>query len=209
MTIHAENLEKKFHSETIFKDLSFTAESGKITVITGSSGCGKSTLLSLLGLLQKPDQGQIFLDQKNITALSDRDASALRCNCFGFTFQNAQLIGSLTVYDNLCIPYMLAGKKPDQKAIADGLQEYGLAHRIYHYPNQLSTGQKRRISMLRALLLSPDILFADEPTNDLDEQNVHFITQQLLAYRKKQKTVILVTHAPELIQIADENYTMR
>lgn len=211
--LSCEKICKSYGEETILRDLSGQFAPGEITAILGESGRGKSTLISILGLLLKPDSGRVLLDGKSLLDLPEEEQAKIRNRRFGFLFQSPQLIGSIRVRENVRVPLLLAGKDqagPGKRSRreADGrveelLSELGLSHRLDHYPFQLSIGQKRRAALARALIMDPDILFADEPTNDLDRENREIVTGKLMEMRERGKTVIIVTHDEELAAAAD------
>lgn len=203
MILSAENLCKSYGAEQILKDISLTVEPGQSIAVLGTSGRGKSTLISIMGLLLQPDSGTLSLDGENILQFDDASKSKIRNQDFGFLFQHTQLIGSITVLDNVLVPALLARKKGMEQRAKELLDNLGLSHRLYHYPHQLSIGQKRRVSIARALLLEPQIVFADEPTNDLDEENAELVGKQLFKLPEEGKTLILVTHDKDLAARAE------
>lgn len=203
MILSAENLCKSYGAEQILKDISLTVEPGQSIAVLGTSGRGKSTLISIMGLLLQPDSGTLSLDGENILQFDDASKSKIRNQDFGFLFQHTQLIGSITVLDNVLVPALLARKKGMEQRAKELLDNLGLSHRLYHYPHQLSIGQKRRVSIARALLLEPQIVFADEPTNDLDEENAELVGEQLFKLPEEGKTLILVTHDKDLAARAE------
>ncbi|MCB6993585.1 ABC transporter ATP-binding protein [bacterium 210820-DFI.6.37] len=194
MIITAQNICKSYDEENILENISFSVGPGESLAILGESGRGKSTLISILGLLLQPDCGRVLLDGRDIIALKDIEKSKIRNKKFGFIFQHTQLIGSITVLDNVLVPAFLAGRQDLSQRAEALLEELGLSHRKYYYPYQLSIGQKRRVSLARALLMEPQIVFADEPTNDLDEENAGIVEEQLFKLLRQQRTLILVTH---------------
>lgn len=203
MILSAENLCKSYGAEQILKDISLTVEPGQSIAVLGTSGRGKSTLISIMGLLLQPDSGTLSLDGENILQFDDASKSKIRNQDFGFLFQHTQLIGSITILDNVLVPALLARKKGMEQRAKELLDNLGLSHRLYHYPHQLSIGQKRRVSIARALLLEPQIVFADEPTNDLDEENAELVGEQLFKLPEEGKTLILVTHDKDLAARAE------
>lgn len=198
MLLRAEQISKSYGQEQILKDISFSLESGQSMAILGPSGRGKTTLLSIAGLLLYPDKGQLFLDEREILGLTDGEKSEIRNKAFGFLFQNTQLIGSVNVLDNVLIPALLARKKDMESRAKELLAELGLSHRLDYYPHQLSVGQKRRVSLARAILLEPQFVFADEPTNDLDEESAGLVKEQLFRLPEEGKSLMFVTHDKEL-----------
>lgn len=204
MLLHGEGLSKYYGDKGILDQVSLTLEENSSLALTGPSGSGKTTLLSILGLLLEPTSGTVFFHDKNITALSDHEKSSLRNESFGFIFQGTQLIGSLTVLDNVLVPGYLARRRGLETKAKKLLQELGMSHRLAYYPHQLSIGQKRRVSIARALLLDPVIVFADEPTNDLDPELSSWVGDYLLDLPSRGCSLVLVTHDHQLARRADK-----
>lgn len=202
MILRAEKICKSYGEEQILKDVSLCVGPGQSVAVMGTSGRGKSTLISIMGLLLQPDGGSLFLGDRNLLQLSDRQKAGVRNREFGFLFQHTQLIGSVTVLDNVLVPALLARKKGMEERAKMLIDELGISHRMHHYPHQLSIGQKRRASVARALLLDPQVLFADEPTNDLDEENAKIVGRQIFRLPEEGKTLILVTHDKKLARRA-------
>ncbi|HWQ73975.1 MAG TPA: ABC transporter ATP-binding protein [Syntrophomonas sp.] len=198
MLLRADHISKQYDDEMILREVSLEVKPRESLVIIGPSGCGKSTILSILGLLLQPTKGEIIFEDQAVTSLSDDEKSKLRNRSFGFIFQNPQLIGSLSVLDNVLMPASLARKRNQTDKAIEILHDLGLESRLNHYPHQLSIGQKRRAAIARALLLDPAIVFADEPTNDLDPQRAARIGDFLLNLPRKGKALILVTHDTRL-----------
>lgn len=203
MILKGEALCKSYGEEIILDSTDLEIRSGESVAITGESGSGKSTLISVMGLLLEPDSGSVCLDGTDLLALDDRGRSKIRNSNFGFIFQHTQLIGSVTVFDNVLIPALIAGKRGMEDEARKLLDDLGLSHRIGHYPHQLSIGQKRRVTLARALLLEPDIIFADEPTNDLDAENVELVGDRLFSLADQGRALVVVTHDSELAKRAD------
>lgn len=201
--LEASGVTKRFGTETVLHDVSLRVSPGESLAITGPSGCGKSTLMSILGLLLQPTGGEVRFDGRNVAELSDDERSRLRNQSCGFVFQNPQLIGSLSVLDNVLVPARLARKRNLEVAAAKTLATLGLSHRLRHLPHQLSIGQKRRVAIARALLLEPSVVFADEPTNDLDPELTEQIGDYLLGLPRKGCALVLVTHDTGLAGRAD------
>jgi putative ABC transport system ATP-binding protein len=205
MILKAQNLSRHFGDETVLKDISLSVESGQSLALWGSSGSGKSTLLALLGLILAPSSGTVLVDEQDTSTLDDRRLAALRRTQFGYIFQHTQLVGSLRALDNVLLPVRLSSAAerrslterfgdPHDRA-REFLVELGLEHRLYHYPHQLSVGQKRRIALARALICDAPIILADEPTNDLDAASAQTVTNMLLkAATEHNKIVVIATH---------------
>lgn len=203
MLIEARNVTKTYGNDTILDKVSLGIAAGESLAVTGPSGSGKSTLMSMLGLLLQPTEGDLFFEGRKVTELSDDDRSRLRNRSYGFIFQNPQLIGSLSVLENVLVPARLARKRGQEKAAGRALEVLGLSHRLRHLPHQLSIGQKRRVAIARALLLEPAVIFADEPTNDLDQELAVRIGEFLLELPRKGCALVLVTHDADLAIQAD------
>lgn len=203
MLIEANGVTKSYGEDTILRDVSLKVVAGESLAITGPSGSGKSTLMSMLGLLLQPSGGEVRFKGQRVSDLSDDDRSRLRNRSYGFVFQNPQLIGSLSVLDNVLVPARLARRRGLETAAKGALESLGLGHRLKHLPHQLSIGQKRRVAIARALLLEPAVLFADEPTNDLDRELATQIGDYLLDLPKRGSALVLVTHDAGLAGRAD------
>ena len=206
--LKVEHISKSFGETTILKDVNFTLDRGESISITSPSGSGKSTILSIVGLLLAPDSGQIIINGKEAIGLDDDELSQLRRQAFGFVFQHTQLIGSLRAYENAAVPARFDGSQDanaDEKA-KELLVTLGLEERLEHYPHQLSVGQKRRVAVARALLLNPQIILADEPTNDLDAGSANSVAEMLFEQPKNGKSLILVTHDVQLAEKTDHQY---
>jgi len=207
--LELKNINKTYDEDVILEDISFTLPKGKAVAIIGHSGGGKTTLLSIMGLLQKPTSGQVLVDGQDIGRLNAEQLAKLRGQYLGFVFQRARLINSLTALENVMAPawFVRNGAKvePEAKAL---LEQFGLSHRLYHKPQELSLGQLRRISLARALLLKPAILLADEPTNDLDPALAEEVAGCLLQARQSGTGVVIVTHDVGLAAQADQTFRL-
>ncbi len=199
--IRTENLSKVYGTGegrvSALKDANIRIENGETVAIIGKSGSGKSTLLNLLGRLDAADEGKIFYDDTEITALSDSDSADFRLNRIGFVFQFFDLLPELTAAENILLPARLANKKAENyQRLIDSL---GISDRINHYPSQLSGGQQQRAAIARALINDPDVLLCDEPTGNLDEKSGDEVMEMLLRMNREQgKTILIVTHNPEI-----------
>ncbi len=203
MLLEAINISKQYGNEVVLKDVSLGIEQGSSLVITGPSGSGKSTLLSILGLLLQPTAGEVLFKGRDVSGFSDDERSRLRNSSFGFVFQSPQLIGSLSVLDNVLVPAQLARKRSLETKAATILKDLGLKNRLDYLPYQLSIGQKRRVAVARALLLDPMVIFADEPTNDLDPERAAWIGEFLFELPRQERALVLVTHDTRLAGKAD------
>jgi len=208
MLIEAIDVCKDYRDETVLRNVSFTVAAGQSLAITGASGSGKSTLLSMLGLLLQPSAGEVRFRGRSVSDISDNERSRLRNSSFGFIFQNPQLIGSLSVLDNVLVPARLARRKGVEAEARKILDSLGLGQRLKHLPHQLSIGQKRRVAVARALLLGPEVVFADEPTNDLDAGLAGRIADYLLELPRSGVALVYVTHDRSFSQRADRSVTI-
>jgi putative ABC transport system ATP-binding protein len=193
----------------ILRPISFEVKSGESVAIIGASGSGKSTLLGLLAGLDEVTEGEIFLDNEALHTMDEEQRAILRGNKVGFIFQSFMLVQSLTALENVMLPAEIAGlENPKQQAL-DILEQVGLKHRASHFPNQLSGGEQQRVAIARAFITSPKILFADEPTGNLDAKNSEKIEQLLFELNEdKGTTLVLVTHDNTLAQHCSRQLTM-
>ena len=206
--IRLEHISKTYKlGETAFhalRNISVSFESGTFCFVTGRSGSGKTTLLNLIGTLDKPTKGKIFLEGKDISILPDKSLSELRRRRIGFVFQAFNLLNEYSVWDNVCLSFYLDGAKPDRTYLEELLNTFGLWERRDSYPAQLSGGQQQRVAIARAMANHPAILLADEPTGNLDHRSGSEVMQMLRLSRERfQQTILLVTHDVEYIGLAD------
>jgi putative ABC transport system ATP-binding protein len=195
---------------TVLDSVSLSVEAGEFLVIKGESGSGKSTLLSILSGLDRPDTGRILLAERDITELSEEDLAPVRNTTFGFVFQSFHLIPSLTAIENVMFPAELRGDPHARVKANLLLEQVGLSGRPASFPHQLSGGEKQRCAICRALVNEPQILFADEPTGNLDLANGRRVMDLLRElHRERRTTLILVTHSLEIAQTADRVMTLR
>lgn len=207
----AENLSKSYQSNKknklqVLKSISLEIEENKISVIVGASGAGKSTLLHLLGGLDRPDDGKVFYEQKNIFEFSNDKLSKFRNENMGFVFQFHHLLPEFTAEENVAIPQMIYGTSLNKSLVKSKqlLETVGLTERAEHKPAELSGGEQQRVAVARALANDPKIIFADEPTGNLDSANSESIHKLLFELRDNfKKTFVIVTHNPELMKLAD------
>lgn len=182
----------------ILDGIEFTVRSGSAIAITGSSGSGKSTLLGLLAGLDVPSEGRVMLAGRDLFALDEDARARLRAAHVGFVFQSFQLLPNLTALENVMLPLELAGK-PAAEAARAMLEHVGLAARLHHYPRTLSGGEQQRVSLARAFVVQPSLLFADEPTGSLDAASGEKIIDLMFSMHREQgTTLVLVTHDPQL-----------
>ncbi|WP_462158557.1 ABC transporter ATP-binding protein [Pseudoalteromonas sp. GB56] len=189
---------------TILSDISFNVKPGESVAIVGASGSGKSTLLSLLAGLDRASSGSIVLDGEALEELDEEGRAALRAQKVGFVFQSFMLVQSLSALENVMLPAELANHKDAKEQALALLEQVGLSHRIGHYPSQLSGGEQQRVAIARAFVGTPKILFADEPSANLDSKNGKLIEELLFDLNQQQgTTLVLVTHDEALAQRCD------
>ena len=206
--LEVKNLSKIYgKGDTLVKavdDVSFTVEQGEFVAIIGPSGSGKSTLLHIIGGVDTPTTGNVIIDGTDITKLKESPLSIFRRRQIGLVYQFYNLIPILTVEENLTLPLLLDGRKPNKEQIAYLVSNLGLGDRLKHLPNQLSGGQQQRVSIGRALANNPALLLADEPTGNLDSENSKEIVALLRKFnREHNQTVIMITHDERIAQSAD------
>ncbi len=196
-------------SNQVIHDISLEINRGDFVSIVGPSGSGKSTLLHLMSGMDQPTQGNILIKNQNISKLSDKKLSLFRNQHFGFVFQEFHLLGNLTIAENISLPLLIAERKnvlteSEQKRLLDLMAELQIEHRGHHYPSQISGGQKQRAAIGRALINQPEIIFADEPTGNLDSQTGQDIIKVLRdIHQKRHMTLIIVTHDQYIARKAD------
>jgi len=184
---------------TILKDISLTVHRGESLAIVGRSGSGKSTLLGLLAGLDTPSSGSILLARQKLEQLNEDERAAVRAQHVGFVFQSFQLLNSLTALENVMLPIELKQMPNARIQATELLKRVGLSHRLTHYPTQLSGGEQQRVAIARAFAAEPSILFADEPTGNLDHATGNMVTQLLFDLNQEAgTTLVLVTHDPNL-----------
>lgn len=178
----------------VLKDVSFEVKNGDFIAINGASGSGKSTLLSIIGGMLKPDSGQVLLEDLDLYAKGQIYTNKIRADKIGFLFQQFHLISYLSVEENILAPTLISSLPNAEKKALDLIKKFGLYDRKDHKPSELSTGEMQRCAMARALISSPSILLADEPTGNLDDNNSNIILEELSAFSKNGGIVIMVTH---------------
>jgi len=214
MTIlEARNLNKTYAVDsrhiTVLKDISLSIDKGEFVVITGSSGSGKTTLLTLLSGLDQPSSGQVVIQGQEITGASEDELAPIRNRMIGFVFQSFHLVPSMTAKENIMFPAEIMGNKDAEQTAQNLLKRVGLADRADNMPSQLSGGEKQRVSLCRAMVNHPKLLFADEPTGNLDSENGHIVLSQLIDLKNEQgATLVLVTHNPDIAGAADRVLTL-
>ncbi|MBF0363646.1 MAG: ABC transporter ATP-binding protein [Oligoflexia bacterium] len=204
--LEAENINKHFEGLHIIKDVSLKIKSGEFVVIHGKSGSGKTTLLSLLSGLEKADTGSIILNKNNINNQTEEELAKTRRQQFGFVFQSFNLLSNLTAIENVMLPLLPITKDISnlKNSSLDIMKYIGIDHRKDHLPSKLSGGEKQRVAISRALINNPQILFADEPTGNLDSTTGKAVIDLFLRLKNERKlTIILVTHDQEIVKLAD------
>ncbi|PYT33412.1 MAG: ABC transporter ATP-binding protein [Acidobacteria bacterium] len=209
--LHLEGVTKVFTTDEVethaLAGIHLEINRGDYVSISGPSGCGKSTLLAILGLLDTPSDGKYVLNQTPVETLKMRDRARIRNREIGFIFQAFNLIGDLTVYENVELPltYRNMPARERKMHVTEALERVGMSHRMKHYPSQLSGGQQQRVAVARALVGQPSILLADEPTGNLDSANGEAVMELLRELHRSGATICMVTHDPRYARIADRN----
>jgi putative ABC transport system ATP-binding protein len=190
----------------VLKDVTFSILKAKFVVVSGPSGSGKTTLLNIIGGIDKPTTGKIFVNNEDLTDKDEDFLSDFRCNNVGFVFQAYNLVSTLTVAENIAFPMEWIGKPEEEieKRITELLETVGLQNRANHFPAQLSGGEQQRVAFARALANDPQLILADEPTGNLDEKNAQKIVQVLQLLKEKGKTVIVSTHDLAIKELANQ-----
>ena len=210
--ISANGVYKSFGTLQVLRGVDFYAEQGEVVAITGASGAGKTTLLQILGTLSTPDAGSLTIDGIDVLSLGRGELSSFRGRRIGFVFQFHHLLPEFTALENVMIPALIAGRssKDASSAAHDLLQEVGLGARTGHKPSELSGGEQQRVAIARALINRPAVLFADEPTGNLDSATKEEIHRLFFSLRKHLgQTIVIVTHDPALAALCDRTLTMR
>lgn len=203
MIIRTEGLSKLFRTDevetTALDSINLTIEKGEFTSIMGPSGCGKSTLLNILGLIDNPDGGKYWFLGEEVSSYSERQRAMLRKQNIGFVFQSFNLIDELTVYENVELPliYTKTPAPERRKKVEAVLEKMNMSHRMKHFPQQLSGGQQQRVAVARAIVNSPNMILADEPTGNLDSEHGAEVMNILSRLNEEGTTIVMVTHSPE------------
>lgn len=212
MIIEARDIHKSFDSLKVLKGVDFQASKGEVVAITGASGAGKTTLLEILGTLSTPDSGSLFIDGTDVLKLSGTELSAFRGQRIGFVFQFHHLLPEFSSQENVMIPALIAGcgVRESREKATQLLNRVGLADRMSHKPAELSGGEQQRVAVARALVNKPAVLFADEPTGNLDSATKEEIHKLFFELRKDLgQTIIIVTHDQSLASLCDRALVMK
>ena len=213
--IRSEKLIKKYGKGdlelTVLKNVDFSVKDGEFVVIIGPSGAGKSTLLYQMSLLDVPSGGEIFMDDKPITGLSEKEKALLRLEKFGYVFQDYALLPELSALDNVALPILMQGesKAAARHKAQKALARIGLGDKLQNLPSELSGGQQQRVAIARAIAHNPNILFADEPTANLDSESGKMVMETFLDLHKEGQTIIMVTHEPEFAELAQRIISLK
>jgi lipoprotein-releasing system ATP-binding protein len=209
--LQIKNIQKTYGNLTVLKGIDLTINQGEIVSIVGASGAGKSTLLHIAGTLDKPDIGQVFIANQEVNLLKNNELAKFRNENLGFIFQFHNLLGEFTALENVCMPAFIGGNEKGVKERGEEIMVLlGLQDRIHNLPSQMSGGEQQRTAVARALINSPLIVFADEPSGNLDSKNAQELHQLFFDLRDKFKqTFVIVTHNEELANMADRKLVMQ
>ena len=210
--IQAKGIEKSFGTLKVLKGIDFNADKAEVVSIMGASGAGKSTLLQILGTLSTPDAGSLVIDGIDVLKLGSRELAEFRNRKLGFVFQFHHLLPEFTALENVMIPAFIAGRsRKDAAAAASALlADLGLSERLTHKPSELSGGEQQRVAIARALINNPSVLFADEPSGNLDSKTKEELHELFFRLRDKYgQTIVIVTHDPGLAAMCDRSLFMR
>lgn len=209
--IQAENISKKYGQLQVLKDVSLSINKAEVVCIVGPSGAGKTTLLQILGTLDKPDSGKVRINNTDVFTLSDSKLSAFRNQQMGFVFQFHKLLPEFTAIENVCIPALIGGlsKTEAEKKALELLEILGISARKDHKPKELSGGEQQRVAVARALINNPLVVFADEPSGNLDSNNANELHQLFFKLRDRfQQSFVIVTHNKDFSAMADRTFNM-
>ena len=210
--LRAENIERTYHAGSVdvpaLKNCTLEFGQGEFTAIIGKSGSGKSTLLRILGSVDEPDTGSVIIAGKKITGMKDKELSEFRRRNIGYIYQDYSLFPEFTAYENVVMPILIDGKKPDENEVDDLLEELGISHCKNKFPSQMSGGEQQRIAIARALITHPAVILADEPTGALDQKTGHEVLELLKEINRTGKTVVIVTHDENIARMTDRIITI-
>ncbi|QRR03750.1 ABC transporter ATP-binding protein [Dyadobacter sandarakinus] len=211
--LQASGIRRKYGSLQVLKGIDLDVAQGEVVAIVGASGAGKSTFLHILGTLDRPEEGHVFIENTNVFTQKDKDLARFRNEKIGFIFQFHNLLAEFTALENACMPGYIHGNMPEREILKRGkelLDLLGLAHRMNHLPSQLSGGEQQRVAVARALLNKPSIVLADEPSGNLDSQNAVELHQLFFRLRNETgQTFVIVTHNEDLAGMADRRLVMQ
>ena len=210
--LKAQNIVRQYGTLPVLKGIDVEIQRGEVVAIVGASGAGKSTLLHILGTLDRPDSGQVFINDTDVFALKDKDLAAFRNLSIGFIFQFHNLLPEFTALENVCLPAFINGKNEERiirKKAQALLEMLGLGQRLNNLPSQLSGGEQQRVAVARALINDPALIFADEPSGNLDSKNAEELHQLFFRLRDElHQTFVIVTHNEQLANLSDRKLEM-
>jgi putative ABC transport system ATP-binding protein len=211
--LQAQGISKTYRTGQVkveaLKKCDISIEKGSFTAIVGKSGSGKSTLLRILGTMDEPDKGRVIIDGHEIQGLSDREKSVIRRRNVGFIFQNYSLVPEYTTYENIVLPMILDGRKPSREKANALMKLLEITHCANKLPSQMSGGEQQRAAIARALIHAPSVVFADEPTGNLDAGSAKAVAEMLsITSKKYQQTIVMVTHDRQMAEYADRILTI-
>jgi putative ABC transport system ATP-binding protein len=211
--LQAQGISKTYRTGQVkveaLKKCDISIEKGSFTAIVGKSGSGKSTLLRILGTMDEPDKGRVIIDGHEIQGLSDREKSVIRRRNVGFIFQNYSLVPEYTTYENIVLPMILDGRKPSKEKAKALMKLLEITHCADKLPSQMSGGEQQRAAIARALIHAPSVVFADEPTGNLDAGSAKAVAEMLsITSKKYQQTIVMVTHDRQMAEYADRILTI-
>lgn len=210
--LKAQSIHKSYGQLQILKGVDLEVEKGEIVTIVGASGAGKSSLLNILGTLDRPDSGRLFIDNQELNQLNNKNLSAFRNLKIGFIFQFHHLLSEFDALENVCIPAFIAGtsRSEAEKHATEVLELLGLGDRLRHKPNELSGGEQQRVAVARALINKPALIFADEPSGNLDSTNARELHELFIRLRNEfNQTFVIVTHNEHLAELSDRQLLMK
>lgn len=211
--LNAAGISKTYHAGSVdveaLKKSNVLFKKGEFTAIVGKSGSGKSTLLRIIGTMDRPDEGTVEIEGMNVFEMKDKQLSKFRREKIGFIYQDYSLFPEFTSYENIVMPILLDGKKPDDAKVDEILSELEISHCKNKYPSEMSGGEQQRVAIARALITSPAVIFADEPTGNLDAGSAETVAKMLSkASQKYEQTIIMVTHDRQMADYADRIITI-
>lgn len=211
--LNAAGISKTYHAGSVdveaLKKSDVLFKKGEFTAIVGKSGSGKSTLLRIIGTMDRPDEGTVEIEGMNVFEMKDKQLSKFRREKIGFIYQDYSLFPEFTSYENIVMPILLDGKKPDDARVDEILSELEISHCKNKYPSEMSGGEQQRVAIARALITSPAVIFADEPTGNLDAGSAETVAKMLSkASQKYEQTIIMVTHDRQMADYADRIITI-